>query len=79
MSLMFWLGFSHSIHLFQVSITETSKRTKTNRSEYCLSDHHQIFLPLKYSENHRFPDNCRGNRCLLIFLYLFDTRNEVWR
>ena len=27
MRLMFWLGFSDSIHLFQVSITETNKQT----------------------------------------------------
>ena len=48
MRLMFWLGFSDSIHLFQVSITETNKQTnkqtKRNRSEYCLRNHHQIFL-----------------------------------
>ena len=35
MRLMFWLGFSDSIHLFQVSITETNKQTnkQTNKKE----------------------------------------------
>ena len=31
MRLMFWLGFSDSIHLFQVSITETNKQTNKQK------------------------------------------------
>ena len=38
-----------------------------------------LLFPLKASENHRFSDDFRGNRCHLICLNSLNIRSEVWR